>query len=233
MPKHYVSNADRSVRMFRSSLLEALSHVHPAVPHVMFVPVIAAMLWGGHQAGLSGGLQVSLFLAGVFIWTGTEYTMHRFVFHAPERIERQVRDTAARLQEGEPVLSALKGFRHIFYFIAHGVHHDFPNDSKRLVMPPSVSIPLALLFYGAFRGLFGPGPASPLFAGFIGGYLLYDTVHYAVHHFSLRNPVLLYLKKLHFRHHYGDSRKDFGVSSPLWDVVWGTLSRGAVTEPPR
>lgn len=233
MPKHYVSNADQSVRMFRSNLLEAFSHIHPAVPHVIFIPVVAAMLWSGYQAGLSAGWQVSLFVGGMFIWTGTEYIVHRFVFHAPERVEQQVRETAARLPTGEPVLPALKGLRDTFYFIAHGVHHDFPNDSKRLVMAPPISIPLALLFYGTFRGLFGSGLTPPLFAGFISGYLVYDTVHYAVHHFSLKNPVLLYLKKLHFRHHYGDSTKDFGVSSPLWDVVWGTLSRGAVEEPPR
>ena len=54
---------------------------------------------------------------------------------------------------------------------------------------------------------------------------MYDSIHYAVHHVSLRGPVLLFLKKQQLRHHYQDSTKDFGVSSPLWDFVMGTYSR--------
>lgn len=218
--------------MFRSDWMEALSHVHPVVPHVIFLPVIAYMLWAGRRVGMSLGTEALLFVGGLAVWTFTEYTMHRFVFHAPPRVEREVRELAESLPADEPVMPAIRGARHLFYFIAHGVHHDFPNDSKRLVMPPSVSIPLALIFYGLFVLVFGGYRTPALFAGFISGYLVYDTVHYAVHHFSLRNPVLLYLKKLHFRHHYGDSAMDFGVSTPAWDVVWGTLSRAKEIEPP-
>ena len=227
MAKHYVSNVDQSVRMFRSDLMESLSHVHPAVPHLIFIPVMIGMTWIGYQRGLAPLQALGLFATGVLVWTLTEYTVHRFVFHAPAAVESRVRAIAESLPDGEPVLPALESWRQTFYFIAHGVHHDFPNDSKRLVMPPSVSVPLAVVFYALFRLVLGPAAAPGLFVGFIAGYLAYDTIHYAVHHFSLRGTLLLYLKKLHFRHHYGDSAKDYGVSSPLWDLVWGTLSRGA------
>ena len=222
MAKKYVSNKDVSVRMFRSDLLESLSHVHPVVPHVIFLPLIAFMLFRSAQQGVAVpriGLEL---VAGVLVWTLAEYVFHRFVFHAPARVESEVRDTVAALEADEPALREISGWRHVFYFIAHGVHHDFPNDSRRLVMPPSVSVPLALAFWLVFRAALGPAAAPAVFAGFVAGYLAYDTIHYAVHHFSLRNPVLLYLKKHHFRHHYDDSSRDFGVSSPLWDLVVGT-----------
>ncbi len=107
--------------------------------------------------------------------------------------------------------------------MAHGVHHDYPNDSKRLVLPPSVSIPLAVLFFAAFSLAFGSASGPAIFGGFVIGYLIYDTVHYAVHHFSLHGRVMLYLKKKHLRHHYQDSRRDFGVSTPLWDWILRTV----------
>jgi len=224
MPKQYVSNKDVSVRIFRSDLLEFFSHVHWTVPHMIYVPVIVIMVALAARdlgAPTVGGLVV----LGALIWTPFEYFAHRFVFHAGPTIETEVRDIVAGLAPGEPALQHMRTYRQKHYFVAHGVHHDFPNDTKRLVMPPSVSIPLGVIFFFLFRWMAGPVTGLPLFAGFVAGYLVYDTVHYAVHHFSLHHPVLLYLKKHHYRHHYNDSTRDFGVSSPLWDVLMGTFSR--------
>jgi hypothetical protein len=222
--KHYVSNEDTSLRIFRHDLLESLSQVHYIVPHLIFWPVVGYLAYRSAGSGLGLGTQVLAFAAGVLTWTFCEYTIHRFVFHAPPHIEIEVREALAALKPGEPALEAIRGWHHVFYFFAHGVHHDFPSDSKRLVMPPSVSIPLAAIFWFAFRLVLGPQWSWAVFAGFLVGYLAYDTIHYAVHHFSLRSPALLYLKKLHFRHHYGDPAADFGVSSPLWDFVFRTAS---------
>jgi len=224
VPKHYVSNEDTSLRIFRNGLLESLSRVSWYVPHLVYVPVVAYLLYLNASAGLPLAEQVLAFAAGLFAWTFAEYTIHRFVFHAPEHIEVAVRKTLAALAPGEPALGAIRGWHHVFYFFAHGVHHDFPSDSKRLVMPPSVSVPLVVLFWLGFRFALGPVWAAEVFVGFLVGYLAYDTIHYAVHHFSVRSPALLYLKKLHFRHHYRDPAADFGVSSPLWDFVFRTTS---------
>jgi hypothetical protein len=223
MTKHYVSNRDVSVRIFKGDFFEWFSHVHPAVPHVIFIPVIGYMIYSSYVHGVQAGRIGLLFVAGMFLWTLTEYFVHRFIFHTTPEMEEEVRNTVSQLGPGEPALRKLAGLRQKHYFLAHGVHHDFPNDTKRLVMPPSLSIPLAVVFYVAFRFLFGVGSGPGLFAGFVFGYVIYDTIHYAVHHFSLHGRILLYLKKHHFRHHYQDCRKDFGVSSPLWDVVLGTL----------
>ena len=68
------------------------------------------------------------------------------------------------------------------HFIIHGIHHDHPNDKMRLVMPPSVSIPLAAIFFLGFWLVLGDA-AFPAFGGFMLGYLAYDYTHYYVHHF--------------------------------------------------
>lgn len=225
MTKLYVSNKDQSVRMFRSGFLEKLSHVHPAVPHVIFLPVIGYMLYLGHQAQMGLGRGALLFLSGLVAWTLSEYLLHRFVFHVSPEVEKETHRIVSRLGPNEAVIPALTSWRQIRYFVAHGVHHDFPNDSTRLVMPPGVSIPLAFLFYYAFRLAVGATYVPSLFAGFVVGYLIYDTTHHAVHHFRLRSKLGQYLKKHHFRHHYQDAGKNFGVSSPLWDGCIGTVGR--------
>jgi sterol desaturase/sphingolipid hydroxylase (fatty acid hydroxylase superfamily) len=216
MAKHYVSNKDESVRIFRNGVLEFFTHVHWTVPLVLYVPVVVALLVAG--GGALAASQIALNVAfGLALWTVVEYFGHRYFFHAGPKIETEVRDIVAALPPGEPALRHMKTFRQKHYFLAHGVHHDFPNDTKRLVLPPSVSIPLAIAFFFLFRVVLGPGM----------GPTVYDTIHYAVHHFSLHSRALLYLKKHHYRHHYNDSTKDFGVSSPVWDFVLGTASQRA------
>ena len=103
-----------------------------------------------------------------------------------------------------------------------GVHHDHPNDPMRLVMPPSASVPLALLFYGLFWVMLGGDAATAFTAGFLAGYLAYDMVHYAVHHHVPRTAVGRRLRELHMRHHFQDDERGFGVSAPYWDRVFGT-----------
>ena len=189
--------------MFENKLLEFCSHVHPAVPLVIYLPVIAYMfhlaIW---QHELSVRATAGFFLLGVLAWTFLEYIIHRYAFHYEPRSSWGKR----------------------LHFMMHGVHHDYPNDASRLVMPPSVSVPLAFLFYGMFLILFGRyTPAA--FAGLIFGYLCYDMIHYATHHFSMKNRVWQRLKQYHLLHHYKDDHIGFGVSSPLWDFVFGTRRR--------
>jgi sterol desaturase/sphingolipid hydroxylase (fatty acid hydroxylase superfamily) len=136
----------------------------------------------------------------LFIWTITEYLLHRFIFHLE--------------------LKSKIGAR--IHFIFHGVHHDYPSDSRRLVMPPSVSIPLATLFYFLFSFLIGDVSVLPFFAGFLIGYLFYDISHYAIHHFNMHSKFWLAIKNHHIKHHYQDPDKGYGVSSPLWDYVFRT-----------
>ena len=222
--RRYVSNEDETCRMFGSDLLERLSHVHPAVPHLLYLPVITVALVLAVRAGQAPGQIVLLVLGGALVWSLLEYVIHRFLFHPPQWVEDETRAVTASLHPGQAVIPALPSWRHKFYFLVHGVHHDYPNDSGRLVMPPSVSIPLAVTFYFLFQWVIGPlTPAA--FAGLVGGYLAYDTTHYFTHHSAGKTALGRYQKKRHFRHHYYDSTRNFGVSSPLWDLLWGTMGR--------
>jgi hypothetical protein len=222
--RRFVSNRDESCRMFRNGALEKLSHVHPAVPHILYVPLIAVTLWIALGSGRALADVALLFVGGALFWSLTEYVIHRFLFHPPQWIEDDTRRIISQLPAGRPVMPEMPTFRHKFYFLVHGVHHDFPNDSSRLVMPPSVSIPLAIVFFFAFRAVLGAAGIAA-FAGFVAGYLAYDTTHYLTHHGATRTALGRFQRKRHFRHHYADSTKDYGVSSPLWDGVFGTLGR--------
>lgn len=201
MGKNYVSNKDETARMFKSDFLEAFSKVHYTVPLIIFLPVILYFLYKSiWEFELNFLSIVSLLIMGLFIWTLTEYTLHRFVFHfeAKSKIGKRI------------------------HFMFHGVHHDYPNDSKRLVMPPIVSIPLAILFYYVFKLILGEMFVHPFFIGFLIGYLFYDLTHYAIHHFNMHSKFWLGIKNHHMKHHYQDASKGFGVSTPLWDIIVGT-----------
>ena len=190
-----------SPRMFESDLLDRLSRVHPIVPLVIFVPAIVALFVAGARGEPTTIEVVGLVLAGYVFWTLFEYWLHRLVFHfEPEE------GIGARL-----------------HWIIHGVHHDHPNDPMRLVMPPSASIPLALLFAGLFWLVLGGQWFMPFLSGFLAGYLAYDMIHYHVHHHRPRTRVGRRLRELHMRHHFQDDERGFGISAPYWDWVFRTV----------
>ncbi|HTR82264.1 MAG TPA: sterol desaturase family protein [Bacteroidota bacterium] len=199
--KNYISNEDKSVKMFDSGFMELFTHIHPALPLVIYIPVVFYSLYLA-QNHTEPSSRIILFCLGLFVWSLTEYLLHREIFHLqPE---------------------SLWGKR--LHFIMHGVHHDYPNDSRRLVMAPAISIPLSVGFFFLFRVVFGPKYVYPFFAGFISGYLCYDMMHYAIHHFPMKGRIGGYLRRHHLRHHYLDSDINYGVSSPIWDVVFKTLN---------
>lgn len=201
MAKNFVSNKDESVKMFENRFLEACSKVHPIVPLFIFVPVI---LWFGYTSVAAYHFSiitiVEFIIFGIIIWTITEYVLHRFVFHFTPKTP----------------------FMEKIHFLFHGVHHDYPSDSRRLVMPPSVSIPLAALFYFLFYLILGRAYVAPFFVGFIAGYLFYDITHYAIHHFNMHSKFWLAIKNNHMKHHYQNADKGYGVSSAIWDYVFKT-----------
>lgn len=201
MARNYISNSKDSVRMFKNNLLESLSKVHFSVPLFIFIPVI---IYFTYRALWVEKMQLvpflSYYLFGLFVWTLTEYVMHRFVFHL----------------EPKP---GVKWMERI-HFIFHGVHHDYPSDAQRLVLPPSVSIPLSTGFYFLFSLFLDPGQLAAFFSAFITGYLCYDMMHYAFHHANFKNKYWKKLKDHHMLHHYADAHKGYGVSSAFWDKIF-------------
>jgi sterol desaturase/sphingolipid hydroxylase (fatty acid hydroxylase superfamily) len=188
--------------MFESRVLDALSRVHPAVPVLIFVPgIVILATWSLSKVSVL--LAIALVIAGYALWTLFEYWLHRIVFHfEPEG------GVGARL-----------------HWIIHGVHHDHPNDPMRLVMPPAVSVPLAAAVFGLLYLIFGGRYAPGLGAGFFVGYLVYDMMHYYLHHFRPRGWLGRMLRERHMRHHFQDDTRGFGISAPYWDEVFGTSTR--------
>jgi dihydroceramide fatty acyl 2-hydroxylase len=185
--------------MFENRFLDRFTRVHWAVPLIIYLPATALLLEYG-VAHLGWGRGLLMVAAGYAFWTLTEYWLHRVVFH---------------FEPEHPV-----GRR--IHWMIHGVHHDHPNDPMRLVMPPSASIPLAVLFILGFRLVLGWEHATVFAAGFLAGYLAYDMLHYHVHHHRPRTRAGKLLRELHMRHHFQDHERGFGVSAPWWDYVFGT-----------
>ena len=195
--KLYVSNSTESIRLFDRDWMEALSKVHFSVPLFVFIPVISFLLYKGVSAGIGLVDFIAWGALGFLAWTAVEYIMHRFVFHFHPTSEIGKK----------------------LHFIFHGVHHDYPCDRLRLVLPPSVSIPLATGFFLLFRSFIPMPDLYAFFATFLVGYLIYDMFHYAIHHVEIKGKLWNTLKTHHLKHHYVDPDRGFGVSSPLWDLL--------------
>ena len=206
---HYqIDYSDVPIRLFKSDFLEFFTHITPQAIVVIWSPVIVLFLIRALQESVFASSPLYLlpaFATGLIIWTFGEYTMHRFVFHFPARTPTMERIT----------------------FLFHGVHHAQPSLKTRLVIPPVVSVPLALVFYGLFSLVFtalnAPLWIAPTFAGTVTGYLLYDLTHYATHHWPLKWSYLKYLKKHHMLHHFKTENARYGVTSPVWDYVFQTM----------
>lgn len=195
------------IRLFDSDFLEFFTHISPVAVLIIWVPVLGYFIYRAIwvEDGVSYLLPLGL-LIGLFLWTFAEYILHRFLFHFPAKNAWQER----------------------LAFLFHGIHHEQPRVKTRLVMPPAVSIPLALVFYGLFYLVFGlvlgiPAWISPIFVGFILGYITYDMMHYSTHHFPMRKGYFRMVRQQHMHHHFQTPDQRFGVSNPLWDYVFGTM----------
>ena len=199
IPGH-MSPQKGEVRLFKNPVLERLSKISPVTVLVVYLSLISFGVWRSFMVGVPAATFTVLFLSGMAFWTLFEYGFHRFVFHFTPRGEFQERIS----------------------FLFHGVHHQYPNDKKRLVMPITLSLLIALLLFTLFGALFG-SLSWAFSSGFTLGYLIYDMTHYSIHHF--RRPKTKWLKNLwkaHIDHHYRDSTRGFGVSSSFWDRIFGT-----------
>jgi sterol desaturase/sphingolipid hydroxylase (fatty acid hydroxylase superfamily) len=202
------SREAQSIRLFKSDFMEFFTHISPATILGLWLPIVVLLLLYAILSVSGSAFPAYIpvgFITGLFLWTFIEYSLHRFLFHHRPTSPRQER----------------------IFFLFHGIHHAQPQDKTRLVMPFPVSIPMAALFCGFFYlvlavMLKSPQWVAPLIAGFLVGYLAYDLIHYATHHFPMRSGYAKFLKRYHMQHHYKDPNTRFGVSSPVWDWVFRT-----------
>jgi len=190
-------------QLFKNPILEKLSRTHISVPLIIFFSYAAGLLyWSITHTSLSILATIGMFFVGMIAFTWVEYMVHRYLFHMDAHTEKR-----AKLQ-----------------YTLHGVHHEFPKDKERLAMPPIVSISLATVLLFLFRLVLKDLVFSFL-PGFLVGYAGYLSIHYMVHAFQPPKNFFKILWVNHSIHHYKDGEEVFGVSSPLWDYIYGTIKK--------
>ena len=194
-------NNKGQARLFDNPALELLTKGHPLVIWGIYLPMIIGFPWyAATRLGVKGWMVALIIASGIFFWSFFEYIMHRFLFHFASDSPRVQR----------------------FIYVMHGNHHEYPRDKQRLFMPPVPSLILASAIFGV-QYIFLREITFMFFPGFILGYLIYGSMHYAIHAW---NPPLRFMKPLwrnHHLHHYKSEDKGFGVSSSVWDHVFGTF----------
>ncbi|QHT67890.1 fatty acid hydroxylase [Rhodocytophaga rosea] len=189
--------------IFDNPVLESLTRTHIAVPISIFVLFsIGLIVYAFTYSQLPSYLIGILFISGLLIFSLVEYIVHRYVFHM---------DTDTDLKEK-------------IQYNFHGVHHEYPKDKGRLAMPPIVSVILAISLLYVFHLVIGEYTFAFL-PGFVMGYASYLFVHFAVHAYQPPKNFFKVLWVNHGIHHYKDHNKAFGVSTPLWDFIFGTLPK--------
>ncbi|MEZ5017708.1 MAG: sterol desaturase family protein [Flavipsychrobacter sp.] len=189
-------------RLFKSDFMEMMTKTHPFVIYSMYFPVIAFMLYfGATYIGVSIVAEIGFFVFGALFWSLFEYIMHRHVFHM--------------------IVEKPKAKR--FVYTMHGVHHEYPRDKERLFMPPIPSMVIATILFTIMKFIMG-WYALAFFPGFLFGYIMYGSMHYAIHAFA-PPKWLKALWRNHHLHHYNEPDKGFGVSSVLWDLVFRTVPK--------
>ena len=146
-------------QLFKNKYLEILTKTHPLVIWGIYLPIMGFMFYySSSRFDFSISQIIFKFLSGMLFWTFFEYIAHRFIFH---------------------LVSEKKSLQKIAYII-HGNHHHYPRDRQRLFMPPLPSVILASAIFGIMFLIMRQN-ALMFFPGFLFGYLMYGTMHYAIH----------------------------------------------------
>jgi len=136
-------------------------------------------------------------LLGVLTWTLLEYFIHRFLGHEPKL---------------RPNPFATEHIRH------HSEGDYFAPTWKKLL----AALVFTALLAGPAVWLAGVPLGLSYVAGLIGFYGVYEVLHRREHTHAGINAYGRWARRHHFAHHYSDARSNHGVTTPLWDVVFGT-----------
>jgi sterol desaturase/sphingolipid hydroxylase (fatty acid hydroxylase superfamily) len=201
IPEHLRPKNSGTDELFKNKLLEKITRTHISVPVTMHLLISAWVSYIGLQR-LDLVLFLILFVSGWITWTFTEYWVHRYVYHV-----KTEKKWLLKIQHA-----------------GHGIHHQYPKDPTRLAMPPLPALVLVSVFYAIFWLIMGEY-AIAFFPGFLFGYVLYISLHYAEHRYKAPKFGPLHrLWKYHMLHHYRyPETKIFGVSTILWDRLFGTM----------
>lgn len=191
-------------KIFDNPVLEILTKAPPPVSAAVYAALIVGLLWVGYQQQVVDSFLTgaAIYVGALFFWTFFEYFFHRYINHLDEYFPEST-------------------LAHKIAYTIHGIHHEYPRDKDRLIMPPVPGLIIAGTLYLIFNFLLGPY-VYVFFPGFMTGYLMYTYVHFSTH----KSNVPSFLKvqyRHHAIHHYKHPDKAFGVSTTLWDRVFGTM----------
>lgn len=147
------------------------------------------------------------FIVGAVAWTFSEYAMHRFNGHG------------------------LKG--RTAFSREHLRHHAERNYFTRHRTKVLMATPPVLVLLTITGWLVGPALGASFTFGFLAAYVGYEWVHYSLH---VRGPTTAYgrmVRRHHFAHHWSCPKYNHGVTSPFWDLVFGTYRDPGVIRVPR
>lgn len=139
---------------------------------------------------------IALPVVGALWWSLLEYLLHRFAFH----------------REGR------------FFGSRHLKHHAQVKERLLAIAPPASAVFGAAVHALVFFTLFDRTTAALLLGGFIVGYVAYEYTHYAVHYHVQRTRLGKWLRRYHMLHHHQTPEARFGVTTPIWDMVFGTYA---------
>ena len=140
-----------------------------------------------------------LFLSfGIVIWTFIEYLTHRFLSHL--QIFSKWHD--------------------------HSIHHKDPNNPNEIVFRIRDSfLPALIIFALIYLCSESINVSLAIFSGALIAYIIHEWIHFGSHFWKAKTRLGKFLYETHHRHHFKNPNKDFGISNPLWDFIFGTLSR--------
>jgi sterol desaturase/sphingolipid hydroxylase (fatty acid hydroxylase superfamily) len=151
---------------------------------------------------------VLTFVGGVFTWTFVEYVFHRWLGHDPR-------------------------FRPNFFSVEHTQHHSQGDyfTPFRVKLAHATLVGCALTVPAGLVGGWAHGAAFVI--GLVGAYLGYELVHFWAHVSKGHGPYGRWMRRHHFYHHFENPKVNHGVTSPLWDLVFGTYRPVEAVRVPR
>ncbi|KAM7258139.1 hypothetical protein ACFE04_013880 [Oxalis oulophora] len=182
-------------------ILELLTRTKWWVIPIVWLPVISWLVSVSIGRGLTPSLAAASLGGGVLFWTFLEYFLHRFLFH----------------------MKTTTYWANTLHYLLHGCHHKHPLDALRLVFPPAATAILAVPVWTFIRLLSPPDVAPSFFGGGLLGYVMYDLTHYYLHHGKPHKGYFENIKRYHLNHHFKVQTMGFGITSKMWDVIFGTL----------
>jgi sterol desaturase/sphingolipid hydroxylase (fatty acid hydroxylase superfamily) len=171
-------------------------------PFVFYIIILTGLNIAAARSGaLSLPRATMFFLVGLLIWGLYEYAVHRWVLHR------------------EPGASGLDlpGNR------THLRHHAEPDSLARLSVQLSESLPVCGVYCLIAWAATGSWQSMTyLYTGLMAGYFFYEYLDYQAHHGMSRSRFVRYFRKYHLLHHHYDAKVRYGVTSPLFDYIFGT-----------